>query len=71
MRRGMQGHVDARECLRGTEVTYTYIYFIYIGYCTYKPFHRGISLTYKTDSPYISDDLFCFSLCGTMFPCFR
>ena len=51
-------HVDACECLRGTEVTcHLHIYFMYIGYRTYKPFHRGISVTYKTDSPYISDIL--------------
>ena len=31
-----QSHADPRECLRGTEVTYTYIYFITYGY-TYKP----------------------------------
>ena len=40
MRCGAQGHVaeprGLRECLRGTEVTYT-IFFITYGYITYKP----------------------------------
>ena len=64
-------HVDARECLRGTKVTcHLHIYFIYIGYRTYKPFHRGISPTYEIDSHYIPDDASCFSKCGTKLPRF-
>ena len=31
-----QRHADQREWLRGTEVTFTDIYLLYIGYSTYK-----------------------------------
>ena len=47
-----------------------HIYFYYIGYSTYKPFHRGISLTSSFTSRYMPDRFHSFSPCGTMFPLF-
>ena len=60
---------NARACMALRWRVHIYIFITY-DYSTYKPFHRGISLTVINNSPYIPDRFDCFFSCETMFPHF-
>ena len=75
MRHGTRGHVAAPHGRMGVPTWHdvtciSYICVLYYGYLTYKPFHRGISLTANIGVRYIrviSHDFLRVGLCSRVF----
>ena len=69
-----QSHTDSLKCLRGTDVTYTYLTYYIDDYSTYKHPYIGFKLTVTSVLPFKCTILFIFlrvGLCSLFYFYFR